>query len=161
MTAYPFVPSASEPFQFQPILDGATYNIIVTWNIFGQRWYVNVFDLSGNRVVTIPVISSPSALAFQAVSWANGRAIIVAAVPHGFPVGATIRLTVSGCAPDGYNGEIDALASSASALTYALASDPGDATVLGMVGYSINILDGYFTSTLVFREASSTFEVSP
>lgn len=161
MTAYVFTPTATSLFQFQPIFDGATYNVIITWNIFRQDWYVNVLDLSGNRVVSIPVISSPSAINLQSISWANGRATGIVVSPHGFPIGAAVRLTVAGCAPDGYNGHVDVLASEANAFTYALATDPGVATVLGTAGYSINILDGYFTSTLVFREASSTFEVMP
>lgn len=161
MTAYPFVPSASTPFQFQPVLDGATYNVVVTWNVFGQRWYVNAFDLAGNRIVTIPVIASPSTIDLQAISWASGRAAGVVVAPHGLPVGATARLTVSGCSPSGYDGTFDVLASGADSFSYALAANPGVATVLGSAGYSINILAGYFASTLVFREASSTFEVSP
>lgn len=161
MTSYPFVPNASEPFQFQPVLDGATYNVVVTWNVFGQRWYVNVFDLSGTRIVTMPAITSPTAIYLQAVSWANGRVTGVVVAPHGFPVGATVRLAIIGCSPSGYDGEFDVLASGADSFSYALAADPGVATVLGSAGYSINILAGYFASTLVFREASSTFEVSP
>lgn len=161
MTSYPFAPSPSGPFQFQPVLDGATYNVIITWGLVRQDWYVNVFDLSGTRIVTIPVLASPSAINLQAISWANGRATGVVVTPHGFPVGATVRLTVAGCVPDGYDGTFDVLASGPNAFSYALSSDPGEATVLGSAGYVLNILDGYFASTLVFREASSTFEVSP
>lgn len=161
MTSYAFVPSASTLFQFQPILDGATYNVVVTWNLFRQDWYVNVLDLSGNRIATLPVISSPSVIDLQDIAWANGRVTGIVDSPHGFPIGATVRLTVAGCSPNGYNGAINALASGTNAFTYALASDPGTATVLGTAGYSINILAGYFDSTLVFRDASSTFEVSP
>lgn len=133
----------------------------MTWNVFGQRWYVNVLDLAGNRIVTIPVIASPSTIYLQAISWENGRVASVVVAPHGLSVGATARLTVFGCSPSGYDGTFDVLASGADSFSYALAADPGVATVLGSAGYSINILAGYFASTLVFREASSTFEVSP
>lgn len=161
MTSYAFTPSASTLFQFQPTFDGATYNAIITWNLFRQDWYVNVFDLSNNLIVSLPVIGSPTSINLQAISWANGRVTCAVVSPHGFPVGATVRLTIAGCFPDAYNGLVDVLVSGANTFTYALASDPGDATVLGTAGYSINMLDGYFTSTLIFREASSTFEVSP
>ena len=53
-----FVPSASAPFQFQPTLDGAVYTAIVTWNLYGQRYYVNLYTLDGVRVLTIPLIGS-------------------------------------------------------------------------------------------------------
>lgn len=160
-TSYAFVPSSSAPFQFQPVLDGATYNVIVTWNVFGQRWYVNVYDLSGNRIVTLPVLSSPSAIDLQAISWANGRASAVVESPHGFPIGATVRLTVAGCAPDGYNGLVDVLVTGPNSFSWAFSSDPNEATVLGTAGYSLNILDGYFDSVLTFDDPSSTFSVTP
>ena len=62
MTTYiPFTPSATAPFQFQPILDDQVYNVIITWNLFGQRYYVNVYDTSGSLIVTLPMIASPLA----------------------------------------------------------------------------------------------------
>ncbi len=56
---YPFTPSPVAPFQFQPTLDGVTYNVIVRWNIYGQRYYINVYTLQGVRVTTFPVVGSP------------------------------------------------------------------------------------------------------
>lgn len=53
-----FVPSASAPFQFQATLDDTVYTVVVTWNLFGQRYYVNIFTLEGVRVLTIPLIGS-------------------------------------------------------------------------------------------------------
>ena len=87
-TLFPFVPSPQSAFQFQPIFDGDTYTCTVTWNLFGQRWYVNCYDLSGTWIFTVARIGSPA-------------------------------------------------------------------------GYDISLTAGYFTSTLVYREASATFEVSP
>jgi len=46
-------------FQFQPTLDGAVYNCIATWNMFGQRWYINCYDLNGVRIFSLPIIGSP------------------------------------------------------------------------------------------------------
>lgn len=54
-----FSPSVAGPFQFEPELDGQTYSVIVTWNVYSQRWYVNIYDLSGNLIVSIPNIGSP------------------------------------------------------------------------------------------------------
>ena len=59
MTAFNFTPTATAPYQFQPTLDGALYTARILWNIFGQRWYLNLFANNGNRVLTIPVVASP------------------------------------------------------------------------------------------------------
>ena len=60
MTTYVnFTPSASAAFQFQATLDGQIYNVVVTWNLFGQRYYINVYDLSNNRIVSQPMLPSP------------------------------------------------------------------------------------------------------
>ena len=89
MTVYPFTPNQSGPFQFQPTLDGTVYNVIVTWNLFGRRYYINVYALDGTLIVCMPVVGSP-------------------------------------------------------------------------VGTDINMVGGYFTtSSLVFRQPSQQFEVSP
>lgn len=83
-----FAPTAVAPFQFQPTLDGVIYNAIVRWNVFGQRWYVTVYQQDGTPIVTLPNIGSP-------------------------------------------------------------------------LGYDISLVAGYFTSTLVFRQATQQFEISP
>lgn len=60
MTTYiNFNPSPNEPFQFQPTLDGQVYSVIVTWNLFGQRYYVNIYTLDNALVVCLPLIGSP------------------------------------------------------------------------------------------------------
>lgn len=87
-TITPFTPTASAPFQFQPTLDGALYTAIVTWNVFGRRYYLNLYTLQGIRVFTVPLVGSP-------------------------------------------------------------------------LDYDISLTAGYFASTLVFREPSQQFEVSP
>jgi len=59
-TLFPFAPSVSQNFTFQPTLDGKTYNAIVTWSLFGQRWIVNVYDLSANLIFARPLRASPA-----------------------------------------------------------------------------------------------------
>lgn len=60
MTTYiNFNPSPNEPFQFQPTFDGKVYSVIVTWNLFGQRYYVNIYSLDNTLVVALPLIGSP------------------------------------------------------------------------------------------------------
>lgn len=57
---YQFAPSPSGPFTFTPTLDGTQYTAIVTWNVFGQRYYVNIYTLQGVRICTVPMIGSPN-----------------------------------------------------------------------------------------------------
>jgi hypothetical protein len=42
-----FAPSAAAPQQFTVTLDGAQYTAIITWNLFGARWYLNLYTLQG------------------------------------------------------------------------------------------------------------------
>lgn len=88
MTDFVFQPSATTPYQFSPSLDGATYNVIVRWNVFGERYYLHIYALNGKIVAVLPMIASPDT-------------------------------------------------------------------------YDISIVAGYFTSKIVFRESSQTFEVTP
>jgi len=55
----PFAPSSSANFQFTATLDGNPYTVICTFNTYGQRYYINIFDSSQARVLTRPVVGSP------------------------------------------------------------------------------------------------------
>lgn len=161
-TYYDFTPNAQAPFQFQPTLDGQTYSAFVTWSLFGQRYYLNLYDLSGNPIVALPSIGSPTAKALGGANWSGGEVTLGTVNPHFFKIGTTLELTVSGMTPDAYNGTFSMLAVSPNELTYPLTSDPGTPTTLGSVGMNVNLVGGYFsTSTLVFRESTNQFEVAP
>lgn len=61
MTTYiAFQPSLIAPFQFQGTFDGQIYTVQCTWNLFGQRFYINIYDLSNNLIVCRPQIGSPT-----------------------------------------------------------------------------------------------------
>ena len=161
-TFFDFTPSLTAAPQFQPTLDGQQYTCVVTWNIYGQRFYVNCYALNGALVFSLPVIGSAVGINIQAISWSLGGSVtLVTDVPHNYAIGSTMDLTVSGCVPIGYNGKMRCFATSPNTLVYNLAANPGVNTTLGIVGYDISISAGYFSSTLVFREANSQFEVSP
>jgi len=59
MTTFNYNPTSESVFQFQPTLDNNVYNVIVNYNIFGQRFYVNIYDLSGTLILCMPFIGSP------------------------------------------------------------------------------------------------------
>jgi len=54
-----FNPSPSANFQFSPVLDNINYNAICTFNVYGQRYYIQIYDLTGNLVLSRPLIASP------------------------------------------------------------------------------------------------------
>jgi hypothetical protein len=58
-TVTSFRPTATSLFQFQPTLDGQVYTAVTTWNVYGQRWYINIYSLNGSLVVAQPLIASP------------------------------------------------------------------------------------------------------
>ena len=156
-----FTPPPSAPFQFQATLDANIYNVIVTWNVFAQRWYINVYGLDGTLVVCKALIGSGSGLSIQSAQWFSGGALLTLLTPHNYPLGGTVRLNVVGCAPDGYNGIFDCLACAPSQLSYPLPVYPGAATLFGSVNFDIDLVAGYFkTSSLVYREANKQFEIS-
>ena len=58
-TIVPFNPTQIAPFQFSAQMDGASYTLVVTWNVYGKRWYISVYDQFNTRVLTLPLIGSP------------------------------------------------------------------------------------------------------
>ena len=160
-TLTPFAPSPIAPFQFSPTLDRQTCISIVTWNTFGQRWYLNIYNQSQTLIVCTPVVSSPPTIPIAGITWANGTATLTTQTPHGYKFGRMVNITVSGCTPNAYNGSVQAFVTGASTLAYPITLDPGPISLVGVVAYNISLVAGYFASTLVFREDTQTFEVSP
>lgn len=162
MTAYfAFQPSAIANFQFQPTLDGQQYNVVVTWGLFGQRYYANCYALDGTPIFTVPLVGSPVGLDLESLTWSGGVVTAETTIPHGYDVGASINLTIDGCNPTALNGTYPSVIESPTTFTYPLAADPGATTTPGIVEYNIDLAAGYFDSTLVYREANGQFEVSP
>jgi hypothetical protein len=160
-TYFPFV-SGPNIFQFQPTLDNQVYSASVTWNLFRQGWYLNLVDSSGNFIVSKALVGSPSALNLQSLSWAMGVVAATVINPHGYKLGTTLQLTVSGVNPIAYNGIWMCLITGPTTFTYPLPAYPGQSSALGAVSSDINLVWDYFqTTTLVFRDASQTFEVVP
>lgn len=61
-TLVQFLPNgqASPPFRTIFTLDGASVIGSVTWNIFGQRWYLSLTDQSGNNLWMGAMVGSPN-----------------------------------------------------------------------------------------------------
>jgi hypothetical protein len=161
VTYIPFQPTNSAPFAFSPELDGNIYNATVTWLLYGARWYLNLYDVNGNWIFTEGLVPSPPGIPIQAATWAGGSVTITTTVPHGYRPGAIISLTVAGMSPDAYNGRWSMMATGVATLRFALSANPGVATAYGALSYDVDLVGGYFTtSTLVFRDGTSQFEVT-
>jgi len=60
-TRIPFTPnnSNSPPFSTPLTLDGSSYVGNVTWNVFGQRWYMSIVDPTNAVIWCGAMVGSP------------------------------------------------------------------------------------------------------
>jgi hypothetical protein len=169
VTTIPFTPSlvpGQAPFTFQATLDGRLYTCIVTWSLYGQRWYVAIIDQNGNLITRIPMVGSSNGreLANQSWSVGTGNGGVVTATtlsPHGYRLGMVVVLSITGTLPNAYNVVTPAWITGRSEFIYPLASDPGAMVVPGQYSYDINLVSGYFRSSLVWRIQNGNLEVQP
>lgn len=93
---------------------------------------LNNFQILGNHVSNIGGIQLGKGYSISGLSWASGNVTLTTSSPHNVPVGEYIRLVVKGASPSGYNTQgIWATSTGSSAMTYAVASNPGAATIMG------------------------------
>lgn len=160
-TLYPFTPSQNAAPQFTPTFDGEQYAVSIPWSLFGQRYYVKCVDLNGNLIYNQALVESPPGQPIETLAWDEIRQVAngVTAAPHGYKTAQTISLTIAGAAPDGYNGRFLVLITGPTTFAYPVAfdSDPGAATVAGILSYDIDMNGAYFDTPLVFR--NNTFAV--
>lgn len=76
-----------------------------------------------------PILNGAKSL--SALSWLASVVTATTTTPHGFDIGDSFLINISGASPAGYNGTYLATVTGASAFTYALAANPGAATVFG------------------------------
>jgi len=103
-------------------------------------------------LVVASLVGKPLSLTCSAMSWANG--IVTATVPaQNDPPGSIYPITVAGVTPAGYNGSYTGTVTSATTITYPLASNPGPVTVQGTVAYNSGF-DAAGQPTLYYNLAS-------
>lgn len=157
-----FQPVLGSIFSFQPTLDGQQYICSVPWGLAGQRWMLKCTQLDGTPVFYKALVGSPTGVAIQALDWTLGLVTVTTIEPHGYDLAQTIDLTIAGAVPDAFNGIYQCLITGPDTFTYALPNYPGDPATFGVANFDINLGWGYFqTSTLVFRQQSQSFEVTP
>jgi hypothetical protein len=158
---YRFISSKTQVPSFIPTFDGNQYTVTIVWNVSSQRYYVNCTDLTGNLIFFVPLISSESNLLISSLEWDINNNIIVATteIPHNFPIGQIVNVSIIGAVPVTFNGNGNVLITNESQFTYTYPTDPGEYTYGASVGFLISMTKGYFNSTLIYRNGS--FEVTP
>jgi hypothetical protein len=172
-TIIPFLPSNLVAPKFSATFDGIDYNIVITWNVSAQRYYVNIYGLDGSWIITVPMIQTPPARMIQSIIYDSfQKAMIVKMVdpslwpiplsPAGLnlPPGTIIDYTLEGFDPPVLNQTWRSLRIDNTTFSFPLASDPGLINIVGSVSRLINMVAGIFTtSTFVYRNGA--FEVVP
>ena len=59
-TIISFNPAPTANFQFNPTLDGSDYVAICSWNAYGQRYYISIYDNASTLIMSRPIIGSPN-----------------------------------------------------------------------------------------------------
>ena len=167
-TYFQFAPSQSSQYQFSPTLDGAVYNARVPSLLFGNRYYLDLKAANGAQIWYGAIVGSPTGVQIESLSWSNGVVTATTSAPHGYKIATSVSLVIAGCAPDAYNGVVQALSTGTDTFSYPLTADPGQATVFGSAGQEFSLIGGVpnvngvtFTSRLIFRTETQQFEVSP
>lgn len=161
-TYYPFTPIPNSSFQFQPTLDGQQCIATVSWSLFGQRWMLDLNTTDGTLIVSKALIASHDGYNIQAISWNHGRVIVTTDSIHDYPVLGTFPLTIRNCSPDSYNGIFLCFILNQTQFQYSMPVNPGPVLSFGQVSSDINLIEDYFkVSTMVFRDGSQQFEVTP
>lgn len=162
MTLYPFNPSPLQNASFNPTLGVQTYTAVITWNLFGQRWYLNLTDSNGNLIILTAVVASQDPQGITSISWDDNLVTVETTVPHWLPIGSQALLYLSGTAPDGYNGLYLVNVTGPSEFTYALDADPGTATTVGVFGSVVDLSAGLVPGAmLLFYEGAMQFATTP
>lgn len=159
-TTVPFTPSTTAAFTFQPIIAGVQYNAVVTWNLQGQRYYLNLYDTGGNLVLCTAVVSSGPRLGVT-LSWSDdgvtGIATAETNAPHNVPVGqlANVHISQTGTI---FDGTWQVLATGPSTFTYALANPDENQPVIGQLSFNVNLVASLGAGWLIYRYDEQVFE---
>lgn len=157
-----FAPNTRAPFQFSPNLDGAQFQATCTWNVSGQRYYIELIDASNNPALTCAIVESGPVLQ-GTFAWAASVAALTTSTPHNVPIGQLVQARVYGTG-SGFDGNFTMLAISANTLTYTLPDDPETGPVEGTLSFDINMASGIIVggvqldALLVYHAESAAFE---
>jgi len=161
MTTYiEFTPSSNANFQFQAQLDNNIYNVVTTWALYGSRYYFNVYSTDGTLIVSKPMVGSPPPIALKDIKYSYGTAIATTVVPHNYKIGSVVYLRINNCSPLEYNGLFLCSIINSTSFSYKVSNISSDAVYAGICSYDINIVGGYFDSSIVWRPDNNQIEIN-
>lgn len=160
-TTITFTPQANANFRFQVVLDNSSYNAVVTWSLFGARYFISLYTLAGKLVVVRPLTGTPLGYNISSITSANNIAVVTTSAPHTYVPGTVVPLAITGCTPTVYNGTFKCSILNTTQFTYPLATVYPSATGVGTVNYLISLTAGYFASTLTYFPDRQQFVISP
>jgi hypothetical protein len=167
MTTYtlftPTPAASSSPFGFQPTLDFQASNGLVPWSLFGRRWYFQLTDVGGNLIVLRSLVGSPDGVLNKLITThVQGFVTVETTLPHDFKLMDTVDITLSGVTPETLNGAQRAFITGPTSYRFSVNQIFPSVTSYGRTDYNIDLVQYYvLDSTLVFRESSQNFEVTP
>lgn len=158
-TLVQFNPQANSNFQFQATLDGNVYNIVINWNLFGARYYINIYTLAGKLIVCRPLIGSPLGIALDTITLANNVAVATAIEPHNFTVGSVIPLVITNALPSDYNGTYNCSVMNLTQFSFPLPSIGTAPSEQGTATFKLSLTAGYFSDTVVYLPDNEQFVI--
>lgn len=160
---YPLVINTRQAPSFMPTFDGNQYNVTIIWNVSSQRSYVLCQDLSGNIIFFIPLVETQAANSLTDLTYdsQNTRVVGTTSKIINAPIGRVFNMSIIFTTPSGYNGSGMGFVLNENQFTYplSLGNFPGIVTTLGALDIITSLTEGYFNSTLVYR--NRVFEVNP
>lgn len=153
-----FAPTGAAPFQFQPTLNGTQYTAVLTSNLFGERYYLNLYDLSNNLIVCEALTESGPMLRC-ALTWADNVAVAVCQAPHNVPIADVVNLRISQTNGSGYDGLYLGTAIDETTVTFDLPTNPDQPVAIpGTLSFDLDLLGGYGIGALYFHADTQQFE---
>lgn len=158
-TTVPFTPSTTSVFGFQPVIDGVQYNATVTWNLYAQRYYLNLFDTGGNLILCTAIVGSGPRLG-ATLTWANvggGVATATTASPHNIPIGqvANVRISQTNTV---FDGNWQVLSTGPTTVTYALPNPNENQPLAGQLSFPVNLVQVLGIGWLLYWYDDQMFE---
>jgi hypothetical protein len=164
-TLIDFTPTTNSVFPFSPTITnaagvGVQYNALVPYNMFGQRYYLNLTDLSGNQVAYVPVVGTGPQLT-ASFTWDEQTGIALATTlgNHNMPLAGLANARVANTGSS-FDGDFQVLSTGPTSLTYGLLTDPAvPLPASGQLNFDINLLAGLGIGLILFHADTMQFEV--
>jgi hypothetical protein len=152
-----FTPSTVGPFTFQPVIGGVTYNATITWNLFGQRFYLNLYDQGGNLILCTALVASGPRIPATFVWNSPQTATATTLTPHNVPLGQIAQVRMSET-DSGFDGSVQALGTGPNTLDYTIANPNVAQPAVGIVDFALNLVASLQIGWLLYHWELQQFE---